>query len=295
MRDADRLITTKEAQPREMANETNSSERTGYENDFDLDWQDDHVVPKVMFPDLEFFFERLSEATFDAVNPRPGELVLDVGCGRANDAMDLARRGGSCLGLEPSETMIYHAKRDIAKDGTGVALLRGIGEDIPLKSHSLDKVVCKGALDHFPTPEKAIMEMARVVKFGGAVIITVANLDSLGFRLGRTFFVRFRKLLGREESIYEKIWQTPFDHTYRFDYKTLNRMVRQHMRVDESIGVSLFFASPWWGAMLSRLPRSISWAILRALDAIARRVPSLSDGVVLKCSLRSSDGPGPAR
>lgn len=264
------------------------SGRTGHEDGFDLDWQDDHVVPKFMFPDLEFFFERLSEATFDAVSPRPGERVLDVGCGRANDAMDLARRGGNCLGLEPSETMIYHAKRDIARDGTGVALLRGIGEDMPLKSHSVDKVVCKGALDHFPTPERAIMEMARVVKPGGAVIITVANLDALGFRLGRTFFVRFRKLLGREESIYEKIWQTPFDHTYRFDYKTLNRMVKQHMHVDESIGVSLFFASPWWGAMLSKLPRPVWRTILRMLDAIARHVPSLSDGVVLKCSLRSS-------
>ena len=257
------------------------------DSDFDLDWHDDHVVPKVMFPDLEFFFDRLSEATFDAVNPRNGERVLDVGCGRANDAMDLARRGGSCLGLEPSETMIYHAKKEIAKNGTGVALLRGIGEDMPLKDHSVDKVVCKGALDHFPTPEKAIREMARVVKPGGTVIITVANLDCLGFRLGRTFFVRFRKMLRREESIYEKIWQTPFDHTYRFDYKTLNKMVKQHMRVDDSIGISLFFASPWWGSILSKLPRPLSRGILRILDAVARHIPSLSDGVVLKCSLRT--------
>jgi ubiquinone/menaquinone biosynthesis C-methylase UbiE len=258
-----------------------------HDSDFDLDWDDKHVVPQVVFPDLEFFFDRLSEATLDAVNPRNGERVLDVGCGRANDAMDLARRGGSCLGLEPSETMICHAKRQIAKDGTGVALLRGIGEDMPLKSHSFDKVVCKGALDHFPTPERAVKEMARVVKPGGTVIITVANLDCLGFRLGRTFFVRFRKLLRREESIYEKIWQTPFDHTFRFDYKTLNKMVRQHMKVDESIGISLFFASPWWGSILSRLPRPISRGMLRMLDVVARHIPSLSDGVVLKCSLRT--------
>jgi len=269
-----------------MIDEMNNNKNT-HDSDFDLDWDDQHVVPKVVFPDLEFFFDRLSEATLDAVNPRIGERVLDVGCGRANDATDLARRGGSCLGLEPSETMIYHAKREIAKDGTGVALLRGIGEDMPLKTHSFDKVVCKGALDHFPTPERAVKEMARVVKPGGTVIITVANLDCLGFRLGRTFFVRFRKLLRREESIYEKIWQTPFDHTFRFDYKTLNKMVKQHMKVDESIGVSLFFASPWWGSILSKLPRPIYRAILRMLDAVARHIPSLSDGVVLKCSLRT--------
>ena len=270
-----------------MVDKMDSEKQNNHESEFDLDWHDDHVVPPFMFPDLQFFFDRLSEATFDAVNPRNGERVLDVGCGRANDAMDLARRGGTCLGLEPSETMIYHAKRDIAKNGNGVALLRGIGEDMPLKTHSVDKVVCKGALDHFPTPEKAIMEMARVVKPGGAVIITVANLDCLGFRLGRTFFVRFRKMLRREESIYEKIWQTPFDHTYRFDYKTLNKMVKKHMKVDDSIGVSLFFASPWWGSILSKFPRPVSRGILRVLDAVARHIPSLSDGVVLKCSLRT--------
>jgi ubiquinone/menaquinone biosynthesis C-methylase UbiE len=269
-----------------MIDDMNQNEHN-HDSDFDLDWDDKHVVPKVVFPDLEFFFDRLSEATLDAVNPRNGERVLDVGCGRANDAMDLARRGGTCLGLEPSETMICHAKREISKDGTGVALLRGIGEDMPLKSHSFDKVVCKGALDHFPTPERAVKEMARVVKPGGTVIITVANLDCLGFRLGRTFFVRFRKLLRREESIYEKIWQTPFDHTFRFDYKTLNKMVRQHMKVDESIGISLFFASPWWGSILSRLPRPMSRGMLRMLDVVARHIPSLSDGVVLKCSLRT--------
>ena len=256
-------------------------------DEFDLDWRDDHVVPPHMFPDLEFFFERLSAATFEAVDPRDGKTVLDVGCGRANDALDLARMGGRCLGLEPSETMICIARKDMARDGTGVALLRGVGEDMPLKSHTFDRVVCKGALDHFPTPEKAIMEMARVVKPGGVVVITVANLDCLGFRMGRTLFVRFRKLLRREESIYEKIWQTPFDHTFRFDYRTLNRMVKRHMKVNEAIGVSLFFASPWWGKMLSRLPRPVHRGILRSLDAVARRVPSMADGVVLKCSLRA--------
>jgi SAM-dependent methyltransferase len=149
--------------------------------------------------------------------------------------------------------------------------------------------VCKGALDHFPTPERAVQEMARVVKPTGTVIITVANLDSLSFRIGRTFFVRFRKLLRREESIYEKIWQTPFDHTYRFDYKSVKKMVERHMNVDQSIGVSLFFASPWWGMMLAKLPRRISMTILKALDKLAQHMPSLSDGIVLKCTPRTKE------
>jgi SAM-dependent methyltransferase len=270
------------------------TEETGNSNgtDFDLDWNDKHVVPEVTYPDLDFFFERLRDATLHAVNPRSGEAVLDVGCGRAIDAMSFAEKGGRCLGLEPSDTMICHAKREVAKDGKGVALLRGIGEYMPIKNHCFDKVVCKGALDHFPTPERAVQEMARVVKPGGKVVITVANLDSLGFRMGRTFFVRFRKLLRREESIFERIWQTPFDHTERFDYRSLKSMVGRHMKVDRCIGVSLFFASPWWGMTLAKLPKPVSRMILRSLDGVARHMPALSDGVVVVCSLRTDGGKG---
>ena len=53
----------------------------------DLEWNDDVVVPPKVTPDLVFLFDRMIEATIDKVDPTRGDRVLDVGCGRAVDAM----------------------------------------------------------------------------------------------------------------------------------------------------------------------------------------------------------------
>jgi SAM-dependent methyltransferase len=264
-----------------------AAERIEDKSEFDLDWDDRHVVPPVVYPDLAFLFSQLEEVTIRKVDAKDGEEILDVGCGRATDAMLLAERSGKCFGVEPSENMIMHALGQINQNGTHVVLLRGIGEHLPIRDGSFDKVVCKGALDHFASPSKAVEEMARVVKPEGKVVITVANLESFSCRLGRAIFIRIRKVLRREESIYEKMWEIPFDHTYRFDYVSLRRLVEPHLEVEESYGVSLLFGFPWWGMVLNRMPRPLSFAVLKGLDKLARRLPSLSDAIVIRCKSKS--------
>jgi SAM-dependent methyltransferase len=261
-----------------------ASDRIENKSEFDLDWDDSHVVPSTVYPDLAFLFRQLEEVTLRKVNAKGGEEILDIGCGRATDAMELAQKSGRCCGLEPSENMILHARDIIHQNGTEVVLLRGIGEHLPLKNNSFDKVVCKGALDHFACPTKAVEEMARILRPQGKAIIAVANLESFSCRLGRSMFIRFRKLLRREESIYEKMWETPFDHTYRFDYASLRCLVEPYLEVEQCYGVSLLFGLPWWGMLLNKMPRRISLAILNILDKVARRLPSLSDAIVIECS-----------
>jgi SAM-dependent methyltransferase len=266
-----------------------ASERIENELDFDLDWDDKHVVPETVYPDLAFLFRRLEEVTVGEVEARGGEQILDVGCGRANDAMELAERSGICCGIEPSKKMILHARGQIARNGTQVVLLRGIGEHLPIKNNSFDKVVCKGALDHFGCPTKAVEEMARILRPQGKAVIAVANLESFSCRLGRTVFVRIRKLLRREESIYEKMWETPFDHTYRFDYAALRTLVEPYLVVERCSGVSLLFGVPWWGMLLNKMPKRVSSAILSILDKVAHRMPWLSDVIVIRCSPKPED------
>lgn len=266
------------------------SENLGTVEDFDLDWDDKHVVPPTIYPDLAFLFNQLEAVALREVQPDAGEEILDVGCGRATDATALAKKSGRCIGLEPSGNMIRYARQCISQNGTNVGLIRGLGEYLPLKASSLDKIVCKGALDHFPRPQVAIEEMARVLKPDGRAVIGVANLESLSCRLGRSTFVRIRKILRRQESIYEKMWETPFDHTYRFDYKSIRELVEPHMEIERCVGVSLLFGLPWWGMILNRLPRRVAGGVLRLLDSVARRIPSLSDVVVVRCKPRKITG-----
>jgi ubiquinone/menaquinone biosynthesis C-methylase UbiE len=227
----------------------------------------------------------MNEATVEYVNAGPGEVILDVGCGRAIDGVELARKGAIVIGLEPSPVMIAHARTYISENETSMGLVRGVGENLPLRAQTVDKALCKGALDHFPEPAIVVEQIARVLKPGGKAVIAIANFDSLGFRLGRAIW-RLRKILGFKQPAVRMPWEVPEDHTYRFNYSFLRRLVDSRLEIVRISGVSLFFGLPWWGTFLAKLPGNTSLAILKLLDKVARRLPSLSDVVIMRGTLK---------
>lgn len=253
--------------------------------DFDLDWDDDEITSAVHYPDTDFLFTRMCQGTQELVAPQQGEWVLDVGCGKAVDALKLADSRGKVVGLDPSSRMLHEARNDMAGCSTQVVLLRGIGEALPFKRRSLDKVMCKGALDHFPDPEKSIQEMAEVLKAGGEAVIAIANFESLSCRLGRRWH-SFLKLFIRGEHP-RTPWEMPSDHTFKFDYPSFLGMVGRHFEVRSVLPVSLLWTAPYWGKLLSLMPRRIPDTLLPVLDKVARRVPSLSDVIIVKGTPRN--------
>jgi hypothetical protein len=59
------------------------------------------VIPAVVYPNLDFLFQQMIHLTLKEVAPGHGELILDVGCGRAIDGARLGRKGAQVVGLEP--------------------------------------------------------------------------------------------------------------------------------------------------------------------------------------------------
>jgi len=252
----------------------------------DLAWDDSHVMPEVITPEVEFMFRKMTEVFFSEIGAKPGVLVLDVGCGRGLDGVRMSQEGASVIGVEPSDIMLRHARDYMRESGTSIALVRAIGEYLPFRSACVDKVVCKGALDHFADPARVLEEMARVLKVGGRAVIVVANFESLGFKIGRAVYSLW-KSLSTERVSFKMPWEIPDDHTYRFDYRLLKRMVSQCFTVEKVKGISLLFGLPWWGAFLSRCPAKLAQTILALLDKIARRLPWLSDVVLVSCTRRT--------
>ncbi len=253
----------------------------------DLDWDDDDVVPEKVTPDLIFLFDRMIDATIDQVDPSKGASVLDVGCGRAVDAIKIARRGGRPVGLEPSPKMLRHCTRCVSENGADVGLVRGIGEKLPFKDNSFDWVMCKGALDHFPDPYETMKEVSRVLKPDGRAVISIANFESLGHKLGKNTHKATQFLPWRDRSK-RQAWETPPDHTYRFDYALVKEVASSHLDIEETIGISFLWGAPLWDKFLSVLPRKGAFAVMGALDVVARRIPSLSDVVLVRCRQKPS-------
>ena len=248
----------------------------------DSSWSDEHVFPEKPYPDVTFLYQRTNEVTLSKVAASKGESILDIGCGRASEMAALAQEGAQCFALDPSATMLKIARQDITEKDINTYLIQGTGEQLPFQDGSFNKVICKGAIDHFQHPDIAIEEMARILKPPGRAIIAVTSFESLGFKLGRFLFIIVR-LINKEKAKYQNVLMIPADHTIKLDYKGLERMVNRCFDIEQSKGVSLLFGVPFWGSLLDKLPGKISWVILGILDILASRLPSLSNVIVMRC------------
>ena len=231
----------------------------------DLSWDDEGVLPKILSLDTEFVFQRMTEETLQAVDAEKGSVVLDVACGRAIDAVSLAKKGVVIYGCDPSAIMLCKAKEWVKNSGQIVTLVRSLAEDLPFRQEVFSRVYCKGAIDHFANPERALAEMCRVTKKGGKVIIAAANLDSLSCTLAKGINSLFKFFLKREIAL-PHIWETPADHNFKFNYPTLQALGKIFLLKYRLKGVSLFWGFPKWAKFLKNLPRSWGLKILKIFD-----------------------------
>lgn len=246
----------------------------------DRTWDDEEVLPAVLSPDTEFVFRRMTEETLKAARPENGGRLLDVGCGRAIDAVALASEGGAVLGCEPSRVMLRRARERIARSGARVSLVSSLGEGLPFAGAAFHRVVCKGAIDHFLHPEDAVAEMSRVAAREGRVVISVANFESLSCILSRGLNRLGERLFGRGLPP-PRIWEIPRDHTYKFDGPSLRAVAGRHLKILEVRGVSLLWGFPRWSRLLQSIPRPVAGFLLRLGDQIASWRPSWSDVLIL--------------
>jgi ubiquinone/menaquinone biosynthesis C-methylase UbiE len=118
--------------------------------------------------DGKFVAPMYDEIVSRVMNVKP-KRVLDLGCGTGNVLMRLEKHEELKLhGLDLSENMIEIAKKNLSDR---VELKIGDSEDIPWQDEAFDVVVCNASFHHYPNPEKVLLEIKRVLKSGGTLII----------------------------------------------------------------------------------------------------------------------------
>jgi ubiquinone/menaquinone biosynthesis C-methylase UbiE len=106
---------------------------------------------------------------------RPGESVLDVGCGTGTLAIAAKRRvgpAGSVYGIDASPAMIARATNKAKKAGTEVIFENGLAESLPFPDARFDVVLSTVMLHHLPRKarQQGVREMRRVLKPGGRLL-----------------------------------------------------------------------------------------------------------------------------
>lgn len=107
----------------------------------------------------------------------PGNRVLDVGCGTgiaSRAAAAAVGTGGAVVGIDLSAGMLAAAARRSASDiESGVLrFARMDAEELALEDQSFDAVVSLCAVLHFPRIDRALAEMRRVLRPGGALVVS---------------------------------------------------------------------------------------------------------------------------
>jgi SAM-dependent methyltransferase len=136
---------------------------------------------------------------------RPGEKMLDIGCGSGLSLLEAQALGVDAWGIEADPNSQRFA------DQLGLRIHQGGLQDVPFADTSFDLVVLNQVIEHIPEPDKALEIIQQRLAADGRVILVFPNVNSLWCKLSGLRWIN---------------WHIPY-HLHHFTLKTFTRMAER--------------------------------------------------------------------
>ena len=104
-----------------------------------------------------------------------GRRLLDLGAGMGGFAVAAAREGGHVTALEYNGDYCAIVRLRGRRYGLDLPVVQGAGEALPFPEASFDLVCSWDVLEHVQDPAAVLREAQRVLRPGGAFLLTVVN------------------------------------------------------------------------------------------------------------------------
>ena len=223
---------------------------------------------------------------YQAIDPAKLEFcadtkLLDVGCGTGRHILELSRYPGTFVGLDMARQDLFSFRSWLgihALKGpltASVHMVEGDGERVPFADGLFDIVLCTETLEHVPNDRAILLELLRVLKPGGTLVISVP--DEYSERILWRMSYRYRNTPGGHVRIYRRndikrlmreSGARPYAVEYRHSLESLRWIV--HSTIDKEWGkpgrISRFLR---W---LLDTPSHRNWRVLAWCDLLGSRV-----------------------
>jgi ubiquinone/menaquinone biosynthesis C-methylase UbiE len=117
----------------------------------------------------------------DLLGLRPGQRVLDLGCGPGTDLAAMAEvvaPDGSVVGVDRDPVMLAEARARTARHRL-VEIRGGDVHALPLSDGSVDRARADRVLQHVEDPSRVLAEFRRVARPGGRIVLAEPDWEGL--------------------------------------------------------------------------------------------------------------------
>jgi SAM-dependent methyltransferase len=134
---------------------------------------------------------------YERLGLQPGELLLDLGCGFGRHAFEAGRRGAHVVALDRADTELKEVRNTFgAMAAAGevdeeacAGTVQGDATTLPFADSAFDRVIASEVLEHVTDDAHALTELARVLRPGGVLAVTVpaAGPEKICWRLSDAY------------------------------------------------------------------------------------------------------------
>lgn len=148
--------------------------------------------------EMQAFYDMAFDMIAGRLNASLDSMILDAGCGSCAKSVLLAAKGFRVTAVDYSADALGLAAETVRAQGFAdrITLQREDLTGLSFPNGSFQYVVCWGVLMHIPDLQRALSELARVVRPGGMLILSEGNMYSIQAVTMRWL----KKFLGRERA-----------------------------------------------------------------------------------------------
>lgn len=137
-----------------------------------------------------YFQLRKTDTIKETLQIGKSDIVIDIGCGSGVQLKEVGGNGYAlAIGMDINQNVLQYARN---RSLPNTEYIRADAQYLPIKTDSVDKIICAEIIEHLTTPQNLVNEITRVLKKDGSVVITTPNGRSI-WKIYEFFWDKFGK------------------------------------------------------------------------------------------------------